>query len=296
MQKILLGVIGNMGPETDELFQARVRVASESPTDQDAVPMIVIKNNNIPDRTEAILNDGQNPVKELTASAKKIEACEAQFAVLPCNTAHYFREDTQKNTDVVLLDMLEATAQSIGKSNPSAIIGLLATNGTVETGIYDQYLEKAGFGESIKPEGDDQENLVHAAIYGSLTGEGNKREPIGIKAGQKENPAKLLGQSVQKLVDRGADTVILGCTELPIVQGALEEQFPIVKFVDPMEEVAKQAVEIAREAEARASDDMSYNQSIELVKDVAAEVTGKRPKNKSDLAVDRAIGDRLKQR
>ena len=56
-----------------------------------------------------------------------------------------------------------------------------------------------------------------------------------------------------------------------------------VKFVDPIEEDAIQAVEITRQAQAKANDDMSYKQSIELVKDVAKDVTGKRPKNKSDL-------------
>lgn len=283
MQKILLGVIGNMGPEADELFQGLVRVASKMKTDQEAVPMIVVKNNNIPDRTEAILNNGENPVPEMSKSAWKLEACEVQFAVQTCNTSHYFREDVQKNTEVVILDMLAATAQSIAKHNPSAKIGLLATNGTVQTGIYDRYLEKAGFGEAIKPEGDDQENLVHAAIYGPLTGDGKKRKPIGLKAGKTEGPAKLLGQAVQKLVDRGADIVILGCTELPIDEALLKDQFPDLKFVDPMEEVAIQAVKIARQAQAKANDDMSYKQSIELVKDVAKDVTGKRPKNKSDL-------------
>lgn len=272
MKKITLGVIGNMGPEADELFQARVRKATGAPTDQGSVQMIVVKNPDIPDRTEAILNNGPSPVSEILESFTKLENNDVQMAVMPCNTAHYFRGDIQAETEIVILDMLEATIRAIAKKNPTARIALLATNGTVEAGIYDQYLEKAGFTSALKPQGNDQENLVHAAIYGPLNGDGVMRTPSGIKAGQKEDPAKLLGQAVEKLVDQGADSVILGCTELPIVQELLEQSFPQVTFVDPMEEVAELAVQLSRMAEERAHSGISYAETLILVRQLYAKM------------------------
>ncbi len=196
MKRITLGVVGNMGPEADELFQARVRRAAAAERDQDAVQMIVVKNPDIPDRTEAILNDGPNPAIEILESIKKLEKCGVQMAVMPCNTAHFFRNDVQAGTEILILDMLETTIQAIARKNPSATIALLATNGTVATGIYDRYLTEAGFEEALKPCREDQERLVHAAIYGPLSAEQTQRHPVGIKAGKKEEPAKLLALAI----------------------------------------------------------------------------------------------------
>ncbi|GAM55109.1 aspartate racemase [Vibrio ishigakensis] len=110
MKKILFGVMGNMGPEADALFQdivAKKEIEHGALKDQDHMGMLVVKNPDIPDRSEAINEGGQDPVPEMVKSAKMLERNNAMFAVMTCNTAHYFREQVQKQTRTYIVDMLK---------------------------------------------------------------------------------------------------------------------------------------------------------------------------------------------
>ncbi|GEM79630.1 aspartate/glutamate racemase family protein [Vibrio superstes] len=256
MKKILFGVIGNMGPEADALFQdivAKKEMDHGALKDQDHMGMLVVKNPDIPDRSEAINEGGQDPVRELLKSAQLLERNNVRFAVMTCNTAHYFRERVQQCTGVYMVDMLKTTVDLIKEQNPEAIVGILCTNGTYNSGIYDQYLNDAHL-VYVKPDSYAQEHYVHSAIYGEVTGEKTPcgqdiRIKNGIKSGEFERNAVLLGKALQPLVDKGVTSVILGCTELPLVRKFLQTQFPDVHFIDPMEAVANRVVRIYKKAE-----------------------------------------------
>jgi aspartate racemase len=106
----------------------------------------------------------------------------------------------------------------------------------------------------VKPDAFEQEHNVHSAIYGEVTGEMTEcgqaiRKTNGIKAGQFDHNAALLSIAVQSIVDKGVNTVILGCTELPLVRKQLASAFPTIKLIDPMEAVAERVVDIYRLAE-----------------------------------------------
>ncbi|MEZ9302789.1 amino acid racemase [Vibrio breoganii] len=258
MKKLLFGVIGNMGPEADALFQdivAKKEMEHGALKDQDHMGMLVVKNPDIPDRSEAINEGGEDPVRELLKSAQLLERNNVRFAVMTCNTAHYFRERVQQCTGVYIVDMLKTTVDTIKAQDPESIVGILCTNGTYNSGIYDQYLKDAHL-VFVKPDSYAQEHYVHSAIYGEVTGEKTQcgqdiRIKNGIKSGVFERNAELLAKAVQPLADKGVSTVILGCTELPLVRNLLQKQFPDIHFIDPMEAVADRVVSIYNTAEER---------------------------------------------
>ncbi|MEZ8965116.1 hypothetical protein BCT86_03625 [Vibrio breoganii] len=258
MKKLLFGVIGNMGPEADALFQdivAKKEMEHGALKDQEHMGMLVVKNPDIPDRSEAINEGGEDPVRELLKSAQLLERNNVRFAVMTCNTAHYFRERVQQCTGVYIVDMLKTTVDTIKAQDPESIVGILCTNGTYNSGIYDQYLEDAHL-VFVKPDSYSQEHYVHSAIYGEVTGEKTQcgqdiRIKNGIKSGVFERNAELLAKAVQPLADKGVSTVILGCTELPLVRNLLQKQFPDIHFIDPMEAVADRVVSIYNTAEER---------------------------------------------
>jgi len=126
---------------------------------------------------------------------------------MPCNTAHAFFEEVQSRIDTPMVSMIHAVAGHIQKKYPDiSRVGILATTGTIKSGIYGRVLKESGF-ELMHIDGRQQDTLIMEAIYG------NK----GIKAGFTEEPRKLLEQAAGILCERGAEVIIMGCTEIPLV-------------------------------------------------------------------------------
>ena len=165
------------------------------------------------------------PVDELKAAAKRLEDAGADILLMPCNTAHYFYPAIQASTKCPILHMLRLTAEEI-KSRGHIKVALLATDGTVKTGIYAKLFEEYGI-DYMLPEPEEQ-RLVMSMIYD------------GIKADNEQyfdtEPIKAALRAMQQ---RGADAFVLGCTELPIAFDDFELDFPTV---DPTRVLAKNAV------------------------------------------------------
>ena len=275
MKDIVFGVMGNMGPEADALFQdivAKEEITQGALKDQDHMAMLVVKNPDIPDRSEAINEGGQDPVPEMVKSAKILEKNNVNYAVMTCNTAHYFRDAVQAQTSVYLVDMLKATTEAIKGKNPSAVVGVLCTTGTYNSGIYDRYLDLDGI-HFYKLNPEEQESYVHSAIYGKKTGEKTEcgqeiRAKEGIKSGVFDSNAELLSNAIRSLQVKGVDTIILGCTELPLVRRKLQENFPTVDFIDPMEVVATNVVDIYKMAESLLEQGLASKTNIRKVEDI----------------------------
>lgn len=168
--------------------------------------ILVVFNPRTPDRTLAIKGEVDSPIPFLEGSAKMLKKLGADYFGVPCNTAHYFLPEVTKGLDLPLVGMIEKTAERVRKEGVK-VAGLLATTGTVRTGLYQKALEKEGIRVLIPPE-DEQEKSVMEAIYGKG----------GIKAGvTKGQPSDLLHGSAYALMKRGAECIIAGCTEIPIV-------------------------------------------------------------------------------
>ena len=230
MPEKIIGILGGMGPEaTIDLFYKIIKF-TPSEKDQDHLRIIIDNNPKIPDRTAAILGKGEDPLPALQKSARNLEKAGADFIIIPCNTAHYFLSQIQKSVKIPILNMIEETAKEIQKRiSPIQKVGLLASIGTYKTEIYHQHFKKYNI-EIISPEEKDKEKVlkvIHAVKAGNLS------EKI------KKNILKI----AQKLIDKRAEAIITGCTEIPLI---LKEGDIPVPIIDPTQVLAKAAVQKAK--------------------------------------------------
>lgn len=226
--QLITGILGGMGPEaTLECFKSIIN-QTPAKTDQEHLPVIIDNNPQIPDRTEAILHDGVSPVPLLQRSARRLESAGADFIIIPCNTAHYFIDKIEKVVDIPILNMIMATIEEL---QPDSVAGLLATSGTIETGVYDEYSREREDVEIITPTERDQ-NIVMEVIYGEK----------GIKAGYKttNNKNKLL-KVAAGLKKRGAQAIIAGCTELRLVLSSSD--LDNLKLLRPIDIISEKTVQ-----------------------------------------------------
>ncbi|WP_199883852.1 cysteate racemase [Anaerosinus massiliensis] len=227
MKKI--GIIGGMGPmATVDLFSKITRL-TKAKSDQEHIHILVDSNTSIPDRTKAILENGEDPVPEMVRSALNLEAMGADVLLMSCNTAHYFYDRIKKFTHVTMLNMIQETAQEVKRRNIRCV-GLLATEGTCRTGIYDQAFSAQGI-QVVKPEGIFEQHIMDL-IYD------------GVKAGRADYPLDGVNKVLTELKKRGAEVFILGCTELPL---AFEMYKIKENVIDPTEVLARKVVALAQQ-------------------------------------------------
>lgn len=227
MSKKTIGIIGGMGPlATVDLFR-KIVINTEADSDQEHIRILIDNNTNIPDRTEAIINNGKSPLPQLIKSAVSLWVMGAEILVMPCNTAHYFLSEIQRNVEIPILSMIEATCESLLKRGIKTI-GLLATEGTINSGIYQDVFEKNGI-EIIKPYKEEQ-SVINDLIY------------KGVKAGNKDYDVSAVRNVMKGILDRGAETLVLGCTELPVAMDMYKLDYDVC---DPTVELARAAIETA---------------------------------------------------
>ena len=224
--KKTIGILGGMGPlATADLFR-KITLLTPASCDHDHLRVYIDSNSAIPDRTAAILSGGPDPVPEMTSALRHLEACGADCIIMPCNTAHYFLPLLQEKTKTPFLSMLAATAKACAAKFPGKTAAILATKGTLSTGLYDRALEAEAV-PFLLPDEAERDVLMHI-IYDVV----KASKPL---APEQSTWAQLL----DGLRSRGADFFILGCTELPIVADTLPVPGP---FIDPTAELARAAI------------------------------------------------------
>jgi len=230
MPEKIIGILGGMGPEaTIDLFYKIIKF-TPAEKDQEHLRIIIDNNPKIPDRTAAILGKGKDPLPALQETARNLEKAGADFIIIPCNTAHYFLSSIQESVNIPVLDMIEETAKDIQQRIPQIQkVGLLASIGTYKTEIYHQHFKKFNI-EVFYPDKKDKD-AVMKAIYAVKAG--NLSEEV------KRNILKI----AQKLIDKGAEAIIAGCTEIPLI---LREGDIPVPLIDPTQVLAKIAVQKAK--------------------------------------------------
>lgn len=216
-----IGIIGGMGPEaTANLF---LKIIKNTPVqkDQDHFRVIIDSNPKIPDRTAAIMGRGETPLLEMIKTGKNLDLLKVTVAGIPCITAHYYYDELQKALSYPVLNALEQLRIKITADYPEVKrIGILATTGTVSTGLFNRYL--TGF-TLVYPEKATQENKVMEAIYG----------PKGIKNGNLgDYPTQLLQEAGGELINLGADVLVAGCTEIPLVLKPEHFTVPLLDVLD----------------------------------------------------------------
>ena len=221
-----LGVLGGMGPQATQVFYQFVLDRTDAAADQEHLPAVILSDTGIPDRTAAILSgDTEGLYRRLLKDAKLLESCGCTAIAIPCNTSHYFVDRLQSEIGVPIIHMLRETAAALaaqGKRRP----GILATDGTVQTGLYQKECAAVGL-EAAAPDPDTQK-LVMSIIYDE------------IKQGEKGSRDKF-AKIDRAIREAGCDCAILACTELSV----FSTYHPLPPFyADAMAVLAQRAVEM----------------------------------------------------
>lgn len=231
MNDKIIGIIGGMGPKATIDLYSKILDATKIEKEQDHFKVIIYSNPKIPDRTKAILGLGESPLNALIETGKALEKLGVDVACIPCITAHYFIDDVQKELSYPILNALEELNKYIKTNFPDVKnIGVLATTGTVKSGLYNKYFADFNI---IYPSDETQNQCVMEAIYGKE----------GIKNGDlSDKPLNLLKNASEELIEKGAEIIISGCTEVILV---LKPHHIIKPLIDPMDILAKAVVNYA---------------------------------------------------
>ena len=226
-----IGIMGGMGPAATVDLMSRIISMTDAASDQEHIPMIVDSDTRIPDRTEAILGKGESPVPEMLASAKRLEAAGADFIVIACHAAHHFVPEIRDEISIPILDMSEETAKllKIKGVNRAAV---LATDGTVQSGLYGAALERFGI-QTVYPD-EEQQKMVMSLVYDYI-----KKGVTDISDLPHDGITNMIGE----LSSRGAEVLLLASTELPIAFSIMGLRSDA--FVDPTIVLAKSAIRMA---------------------------------------------------
>lgn len=223
-----------MGPQAGLDLAQKVLRATHATTDQDHIPLLLASiPGDIPDRTEYLLGEVEhNPADPIAAVAERLARAGATVLGVPCNSAHAapiwepLTDRLRTTTPAAkLLSLIDETVAHLQATLPAGSrVGVLGTTGSYRLGLYPQALEAAGL-EPIMPEQGIQERIVHPAIYD--TEYGIKAHPAPVSRIARESVCGALTH----LRDRGADAIILGCTELPLAMP--EAMFNGIPLIDP---------------------------------------------------------------
>ena len=223
----LLGIFGGMGPEaTANLFLEIIRL-TPAQRDQDHIPTLIYSLPQVPDRTAAIRKHDRTIVPFLVEGVTRLEKAGASFIVIPCNTAHYFYDDMQRAVRIPVLHMIRETVQAVVSSHPEGRrIGLLATSGTIASGLYEKEFRQRGI-EVVCPDEAVQNDCVMKAAYA-----------IKAAGGDKRTSEDLLCTAGKNLEARGVQVIVLGCTEMPLAFNPERAAVPVVNATRVLAEAA----------------------------------------------------------
>lgn len=218
-----VGVMGGMGPDATVDFMAKVIALTDSGRDQDHVHMIVDQDPSVPNRQEAIRNGSTEVTHALGAMAKRLEDAGADFLVMVCNTAHVFLDEVHATTGIPFISIVDESVREIDRVCPDARkVGVMATDGCLRTNIYQDAVVASGR-QALEPESEELVELMRLITE--------------IKAGnQGEDIASGMQALANALVDKGADVIISGCTEIPLVFDGENCKVPVIASTDVLAE------------------------------------------------------------
>ena len=220
-----LGVLGGMGPQATQVFYQFVLDRTDAARDQDHIPALILSDTGIPDRTQAILSGETGELyQRLLKDARLLENCGCTAIAIPCNTSHFFADRLQGELSVPIIHMVRETVKVLSSDPGVHKVGILATDGTVRTGVYQRECEAQGLAAFSPPP--EVQKVVMSIIYDE------------IKKGEKGSREKFAVMD-RCLRAAGCDAAILGCTELSVFR----TYHPLPEFyVDAMDILAERCI------------------------------------------------------
>ena len=224
-----VGVLGGMGPEATVAFLGQLLAATPAARDQDHLHVIVDSNPAVPDRNRAVAGTGPSPAPVLAEMARRLEAAGAELLVMPCNAAHAFADAVLGAVDVPFLSILDATVDATRRHRGITRVGVLAAQGALQAHLYRDAFGGWGI-RTVEPEGASRDRFMEL-LY---------RIKRGDKGAEVRDAMSALAGD---LIARGAEAIVAGCTEVPLVLAA--DRVP-VPLVDSLHALAVATVEAAR--------------------------------------------------
>lgn len=224
-----LGVLGGMGPLASAAFMARLTALTSAELDQQHIPAILWSDPRIPDRTDAKLNGGEDPLPWLVNGAMKLKQAGAGAIVIPCNSAHLWYDEIGQAVGLSILHIVDAVAanlRSVGMQGGR--IGLMGSSATLKLGLYQRQLQALGY-ECLMPREEELERYC--------------MRPIRlVKANRVGEALPLALECIELLRNRGAQAIVLGCTEYPIAVPHARRPEIGIPLVDSIDALALAAI------------------------------------------------------
>lgn len=222
----VLGVLGGMGPLASATFMTRLTLLTPADRDQEHIPAVLWSDPRVPDRTAARLGGGADPLPWLVRGIQGLEAAGCGAIVIPCNTAHGWYEEMRAATALPILHIVDAAAVELARLGvPAGRIGVMGTAATLAMQLYQRRLSARGY-ECLVPTEAEMAQLVTPAI-------------AEVKANRVAAAYAPLAEVARGLVARGAEAVVLGCTEIPLgIAAGPALPFPVADTIDALARVA----------------------------------------------------------
>jgi aspartate racemase len=225
----VLGIIGGMGPMASAVFYDMISSKTDASCDQENLNLILLSHAGMPDRTRAILSKDEAQIEEvrskLLADAIFLQNAGCTAIAVTCNTAHYFVNMIEDELDIPFIHLIRETAEAVASEFGAKKVAVLATDGTIETRLYQDELSKRGV-IAFTPKAEVQALVMHE-IYEC------------IKSGKPAD--EEIWQKIEEYVKaEGCEAAVLACTELSVVRKELSlGSF----YFDPMDIMAERCLD-----------------------------------------------------
>ena len=221
--------MGGLGPEATVFLFQKILQYTPASKDQEHLRILIDNNPKIPERLPAILGTGPDPVPMMVSSGQALIRAGAEFIIIPCVSAHHFLPDLRRKIALPILSMLDEASIDIKASRPPIkTVGLVAAEGTMKIGLFQNRLSNEGI-QTIIPEGNDRVEVQEYIFRIKDTRAKHDRREI----------ARKFGEIAERMVVRGAEAILIGCTEISIVMDS--ESFAVRGF-DALTILAKAAI------------------------------------------------------
>ena len=234
-QKLIPGILGGLGALSHVEFERKL-IEQHSQrgacTDQDYPVWILINAANIPDRTDSILNQTTDCIAGLIHYGKLLESAGADFLVVVCNTAHAFYPEVQAQLNIPWLNLIDMTAEFIAHKYPTLRnVGILATDGTIKTGLYEKSLQQMGLNVIYHPLHSHLQRQIMEAIYHPQWGIKSTGNRVSLEA------MAILESAITEFEAEEVELIIAGCTELAIAFNKMNKV--LIPWIDPLDVLAQ---------------------------------------------------------
>jgi aspartate racemase len=213
------GVLGGMGPETTIDFMTRLLRMNPAAVDQDHLQVLIDHNPRIPNRHEAIAGKDSSVGSLLASMAAGLERAGANFLVMTCNTAHAFQADIEQAVSIPFLSMIDMVLEDLDDQHPGVKnVGVMAADGCLDAQLYQRALE-AGDRRSILWNREERQQFMND-VY---------RIKSGVLDQAVRDSLLELGEILHR---RGAEVLIAGCTEIPLIIKPDDFAIPLLSSTD----------------------------------------------------------------